>query len=121
MVGFFDLWVVYIVCLVWVAIVARSERAGHWVQRWPLVIGAGLAFGILTTMMGVAFKMNQPVVAYGEMPTTDPHPLAIFSGLGIHISTAAVALGVGWLIAATARALSPGDATEEDSGDPESA
>ena len=121
MVGFFDLWVVYIVCLVWVAVVARSERAGHWVRRWPLVTGAGLASGILMTMMGVAFKMNQPVVAYGEMPTTEPHPLAIFAELGIHISTASVALGVGWLIAATARALSPGDHSEEDPADPEAA
>jgi len=122
-VGFFDLWVVYILCLIWVAILARNERSVNWVRRWPLAIGAGLAAGILLTMMGVAFQMNQPATPYGEVPTQPAHPLATFSEYGIHIATGSLVLGIGWLIAATARALSSGgaDPADEDSTHPESA
>ena len=123
MVGFFDLWVVYILCLIWVAILARNERTAGLVRRWPLAIGAGLAAGILLTMMGVAFQMNQPATPYGEVPSQAAHPLATFSTYGVHIATASLVVGIGWLIAATARALSSNneDAADEESTHPESA
>ena len=99
---FFDMYIVFIVGVVWSRWLARKPGASPWAGRWAWIIGLAFGVSVIGAMFGMYNMLLSPPVQL-DPTLPQPEPSALADLYKYSLTTARAFLGVGyvWLVVLT--------------------
>jgi hypothetical protein len=103
-VGYFDLYVVFMVLWVWALLLQRRPGSSPWTGRWQWVIGVGFTACLVGGIVGPVQMLTAPPTAPGS-PPPDPTIALRIAMLAAPMAHGVLAAGFLWLIGLTVQTL----------------
>jgi len=103
-VGYFDLYVVFMLLWVWALVLQRRSGSSVWAGRWQWVIGLTFGLCLILGVLGPYQALTAPPLIIGEPPPPKSLVLrlSLLAPSGAH---AVLASGCAWLVGLTIQSL----------------